>query len=324
MRPTQLTLLAREQGLLVSTVKQRLDAGMTLDDALRAPRMQAVKPSCRDITGQTFGHLTVLRAHEKRRNGGRQWVCLCVCGNKAVVTTSLLRSGQRTACGCKAIGFKTVSGTRSKDVSGQRFGMLVAERLSGDGRSGAMWQCVCDCGNKKVVKLNSLQSGMTRSCGCLRRGNDPIERSLLGQRFGRLIVRSLVNGDSATTRQWECLCDCGVVSKSVREHCLLSGNTSSCGKCGNRRYMLHGKTLSSSELASMAGIPAYTMSVRLRAGWSVERAMSTPVRTGSYRREDCAEHAQALLPDGCGEQSPKQGDRFYPRSHDARPESKKG
>lgn len=299
MRPTQLTLLAREHGLLVSTVKQRLDAGMTLDEALSAPRMQAVKTSCRDLTGQTFGHLTVLRAHEERRNGGRQWVCRCVCGNEAVVTTSLLRSGQRTACGCKGSGFKTVTGTRSKDVSGQRFGLLVAVSLSSEGRSGSMWQCVCDCGNEKVVKLNSLQSAMTRSCGCLHRGNASIERSLLGQRFGRLVVRRLVSGDGATTRRWECLCDCGVVSESVREQCLLSDNTSSCGECVNRRYVLHGKALSSSELALMAGIPAYTMSVRLRTGWSVERAMSTPVRTGSYRRKCGTEHAPPpLLPDG--------------------------
>lgn len=281
MRPTQLTLLAREHGLLVSTVKQRLDAGMTLDEALSAPRMQAVKTSCRDLTGQTFGHLTVLRAHEERRNGGRQWVCRCVCGNEAVVTTSLLRSGQRTACGCKGSGFKTVTGTRSKDVSGQRFGLLVALSLSSEGRSGSMWQCVCDCGNEKVVKLNSLQSGMTRSCGCLHRGNPPIVRSLIGQRFGRLSVVKLASGEGATTRRWECLCDCGGLS-IVREQCLLSDNTASCGGCGNRRYMLHGRALSSSELASMAGIPAYTMSVRLRAGWSVERAIATPVRDGAY------------------------------------------
>ena len=79
MRPTQLTLLAREHGLLVSTVKQRLDAGMTLDEALSAPRMQAVKTSCRDLTGQTFGHLTVLRAHAKSDGtvGANGYVVAC-------------------------------------------------------------------------------------------------------------------------------------------------------------------------------------------------------------------------------------------------------
>lgn len=290
MKPTQLTLLAREHGLPVTTVKRRIDAGMTLDEALSNPLMKAVKASCRDLTGQIFGHLTVLRAHDERRNGGRQWVCRCICKTEIIITTSLLRAGRRTTCGCKGSGFKAVTGTRSKDLTGQRFGLLTAMRIHSTNKAKASWVCKCDCGREKITLGESLCSGNTRSCGCLHRGNAPIVRSLVGQRFGRLCVRRLTSGTSATTRLWECACDCGATS-TVREHGLLSGTYASCGDCGNRTYMLHGRALSSGELASMAGIPAYTMSVRLRAGWSVERAMSTPVRTGSYRRKDGTEHA---------------------------------
>lgn len=54
------------------------------------------------------------------------------------------------------------------DVSGQRFGRLVAVAPE---RVGAvqMWRCVCDCGNETRCVAGSLRSGRTSSCGCLRR-----------------------------------------------------------------------------------------------------------------------------------------------------------
>ena len=31
------------------------------------------------------------------------------------------------------------------------------------------YECLCECGNKKVISLDKMKSGNTRSCGCLRR-----------------------------------------------------------------------------------------------------------------------------------------------------------
>lgn len=49
---------------------------------------------------------------------------------------------------------------------GARFGRLtvIAERRPGDARV----QCRCDCGQEVTVPFGHLQSGHTRSCGCLR------------------------------------------------------------------------------------------------------------------------------------------------------------
>jgi hypothetical protein len=50
------------------------------------------------------------------------------------------------------------------DISGQRFGRLVAKN-----REGKKWLFVCDCGNEKAVFATNVKRGLTRSCGCLNR-----------------------------------------------------------------------------------------------------------------------------------------------------------
>lgn len=55
-----------------------------------------------------------------------------------------------------------------KDISGQKFGKLtVVKRIENDKHGNAVWECMCDCGNKINVLGNSLRIGKTRSCGCI-------------------------------------------------------------------------------------------------------------------------------------------------------------
>lgn len=54
------------------------------------------------------------------------------------------------------------------DLTGQRFGRLVALEIAGKHVRGRLpWKCLCDCGNEKVVRSSLLTNGNTRSCGCL-------------------------------------------------------------------------------------------------------------------------------------------------------------
>lgn len=55
------------------------------------------------------------------------------------------------------------------DLTGRRFGRLTAERVSHRRRGAIMWECVCDCGNRKAVRASHLSGGFTSSCGCFRR-----------------------------------------------------------------------------------------------------------------------------------------------------------
>lgn len=57
---------------------------------------------------------------------------------------------------------------RRKDISGQRFGRLVAVRLSDRPSRRSLWECKCDCGKQHEVLAQSLIAGIQKSCGCLR------------------------------------------------------------------------------------------------------------------------------------------------------------
>lgn len=54
---------------------------------------------------------------------------------------------------------------RKRDLSGRRFGRLLAISPARIGRESA-WVCVCDCGNQKQIRTQSLLRGESRSCGC--------------------------------------------------------------------------------------------------------------------------------------------------------------
>lgn len=55
----------------------------------------------KDLTGKTFGKLTVIKLLEERTaNGGTKWLCQCECGNIKEATSKALQSGDTMSCGC--------------------------------------------------------------------------------------------------------------------------------------------------------------------------------------------------------------------------------
>lgn len=144
-------------------------------------------PAARDYTGARFGRLTAVEPTAKRHGTMVVWRCRCDCGQDVYVDSGTLgRWHGKDACslacdGCRGIIRIANPGVGkavlAEDLSGRRFGRLVAKRYAG-GNDGAVWECECDCGNVCNVGAHELLNGNTSSCGC---GNDD-NRGLIGSR----------------------------------------------------------------------------------------------------------------------------------------------
>ena len=55
------------------------------------------------------------------------------------------------------------------DLTGQRYGRLVAIKPIYSKNKYIYWLCQCDCGNQCEVNGHFLKRGSTKSCGCLRK-----------------------------------------------------------------------------------------------------------------------------------------------------------
>ena len=106
-----------------------------------------------DMRGQRFGKLVVREYINDQR-----WLCDCDCGGTKVAHRNHLLDGRTTHCDeCRAI--------KHEDLTGQRFGKLVAKEYIGN----KTWLCECDCtpGKLKPILSANLKNGSTVSCGCL-------------------------------------------------------------------------------------------------------------------------------------------------------------
>lgn len=57
----------------------------------------------------------------------------------------------------------------TRNLVGKKFNMLTVVSFSHFSEKGyPYWNCLCDCGNEKVIGEHNLRNGRTKSCGCLK------------------------------------------------------------------------------------------------------------------------------------------------------------
>lgn len=56
--------------------------------------------------------------------------------------------------------------TKIRDITGQRFGMLLVVKRTTDRGRRIKYLCKCDCGNEKVIYGENIRGGKSASCGC--------------------------------------------------------------------------------------------------------------------------------------------------------------
>lgn len=121
------------------------------------------------LIGKTYGYLTVLERDLTKPIGhgeGSWWICRCICGNIVSRTSYNLLNGRNQSCGC--IKSKMTTERNFKDITEQKFGMLIAKEIIGkDNKGNFLWRCECDCGNQSyVTSATNLITGHIYSCGC--------------------------------------------------------------------------------------------------------------------------------------------------------------
>jgi hypothetical protein len=179
-----------------------------------------MKKTSNNIIGQKFGMLTVLKEF-KNEKGYLVCECKCECGNTKIVYKSNVVAGRTKSCGC----LEEKNRRKYRDLRGQRFGRLIANRPTEHRSSGSVvWKCSCDCGNTILVSAPNLTRGFTKSCGC----HSLEKRDITNQRFGNLTALYPDTSDESLSQKWICRCDCGNLC-SVSISNLKNGHTQSCG-----------------------------------------------------------------------------------------------
>lgn len=144
-------------------------------------------PRFRDLTGQKIGMLTVISLNEIRkkytkgdgtwktnRSSRTYWNVVCDCGREKKMETGCIFITQN----CGKHKPKGLENPRVKDYTGMIFGKLKVIKYAGSEtdipktkKTGknmyhSMWECLCECGNIKIIRSGSLHSGGAKSCGC--------------------------------------------------------------------------------------------------------------------------------------------------------------
>lgn len=209
---------------------------------------------------------------------------------------------------------------QAKDITGQRFGRLVALGPIGKTPSTQIkWHCQCDCGNTVDVVSQSLREGITLSCGCLRRENFTRRKTIHGlaghpvYRTWKGIVTRCTNPNTIGYENYGgrgiTICDewrhdfvlffehvsklphYGEDGYSIdrlnNSLGYFAGNVrwatpteQNRNSRHNRNLAYNGKTQTMTEWASEFGLKFATLDGRLRRGWDMERALHVPTRKG--------------------------------------------
>jgi hypothetical protein len=202
------------------------------------------------------------------------------------------------------------------NLSGQRFGRLVVASFGGAVSGNSKWICVCDCGSISVPFATTLKSGKTTSCGCFRRENLSVIKRKHGASLRdeyntwKCMISRCTNPSIqgyadyggrgiSVCKRWidsieNFIADIG--ERPSKSHSLdridVDGNyePSNCrwataiqqqnNKRNNKHITHNGKTMTHQEWNKEIGAPRPGLvNLRIRRGWSPERAVTTGVKT---------------------------------------------
>lgn len=203
----------------------------------------------KDLTGQKFGRLTVIKQNGHR---GKKvtWLCRCECGNYITVTRDGLTCGHTKSCGC--INRERMKGNKIRLTHGG-----TKTRLHD------IWNTMKQrTENPKTINYELYGGKGITVCdewrGSFEAFRDWAQEN--GYRDDLTIDRIDSNGPYSPE-------NCRWVDWETQEN----------NRCNNHRITYNGKTQTVSQWAREIGIKPKTLFARINdSGWSIEKALTTP------------------------------------------------
>ena len=213
-----------------------------------------------DLTGQKFNRLTVLHRDETSSTAHSKWVCLCDCGKTCSVAGGNLKNGHTKSCGC-----------------------LNSERVIAR--------------NKAGITHGDTKTRLYRSwCSMWTRCTDPACASYI--RYGGRGIKVCAEWeDYFKFREWALSVGYDYDAKLTIDridpdgdyepsNCrFLTQQQQNATKRNAVRITYDGKTMCLREWAREYGINYLTFYNRLQNGWSIDKALHTPVRQQHKRHK---------------------------------------
>lgn len=189
---------------------------------------------CIDLVGNVYGDLTVIHRSSPYKEHPVKWMTLCSCGNMREFPGRRLVKGDATHCGCKSRDNRSQS--QIENISGVRFGSLVAVEFQRSHKGHAIWLFQCDCGTKLEREATAVKRGIVVACfNCRYDHRSEVQAiNLQGQTFGQLEVIKKGHKNSKGEWYWLCRCSCGK-EYEVRGTHLRAGGVKRCRKCQGLR-----------------------------------------------------------------------------------------
>lgn len=205
-----------------------------------------------------------------------------------------------------SINYRHYGRKRIVNLTGMRFGRFTVIREAPKAGTRRAWLCQCECGRLKAIRQEYLRSGTGCQCECDKQAS-PRHRIPEYKVWTGIRERCLCE----TNHNWALYGGRGIIlcqrwaesfdnfladvgPRPTPNHSLDRIDNNGPYSPENCRWATHkqqmnntrrcvllehlGKTHTITEWAAMTGLNRLTLSSRIKAGWTVERALTTPAK----------------------------------------------
>ena len=215
-----------------------------------------------NLIKQKFGRLTVVQRKDNNKNNNVFWLCLCNCGNTKNIRSSDLRNGNIKSCGClrkEKIIINNINRTKHGHTKNKK---ITPTYYS--------WRTMIQrCTNPNDPRYHDYGGRGITVCVTWK---DSFENFLkdMGERPSKNQIDRIKN-------------DKGYCKENCR---WVTPQTNSRNRRDNRMETFMGKTQCRIIWAKEFNINSTTLQWRLENGWSIGKALKTPVRKTKERNKN--------------------------------------